>query len=313
MQTPLHPLTRKTFLKLRSDYGFKWLFGSAERAEILKKFLNALFDGEIVVTKVDFHDKEVLPPDEDGKRIVYDAYCTTDTDHHFIVEMQQEFTPHFGKRMVFYMSSGIYRQGESGKSYNFDPVYMIIITDFNMKPLEEQLVNEVVLMERRTHVVFTEDVRMYYLSLECVNNEWEKCESEIERQLYLIKNMEKLNKQSQPYLSGEYDEIFKAAELSSMKKEDIVAYSDSIYKEMEMAETLEYNKGLARAEGRAEGLAQGIAKGITQGIAKGIAQSQKTVAFNLLTLGVDTETISKATGLSVEEILTLQSSSSPAF
>lgn len=313
MQKPLHPLTQRTFLKLTSDYGFKWLFASPERAEILKKFLNALFAGEIVVTKVTFHDKEVLPPNEDGKRIVYDAYCTTDTDHHFIVEMQQEFTPHFGKRMVFYMSSGIYRQGESGKSYNFDPVYMVIITDFNMRPFERQLVNEVVLMERRTHVVFTEDVRMYYLSLECVNSEWEKCESEIERQLYLIKNMEKLNKQSKPYLSGEYKEIFRASELASMKKEDIVAYSDSIYKEMEMAETLEYNKEIARAEGMAQGITKGMAQGIAKGIAKGIAQGQKTVALNLLRLGVDIETISKATGLSAEDILTLQDTSSPAF
>lgn len=50
--------------------------------------------------------------------------------------------------MVFYISSCVFRQGEKGKSYRFNPVYLIVVTDFDMRPLERRLVNEVVLMER---------------------------------------------------------------------------------------------------------------------------------------------------------------------
>lgn len=176
---------------------------------MLRKFLNALFDGKMVVDTITFKDKEVLPPDKNGKRIVYDACCTTTSGYHFIVEMQQEPSVLFGKRMVFYLSSCIFRQGESGGCYKFAPVYLIVITDFDMKPFEMRLVNEIVLMERNIHVSFSEDIKIYFLSLNQVSEEWDNCKSELERRLYIIKNLENLDKESKPYKSGENKEILK--------------------------------------------------------------------------------------------------------
>lgn len=43
MEKNVEELLKKTFLKLRSDYGFKRAFASEENKEVLKKFLNALF------------------------------------------------------------------------------------------------------------------------------------------------------------------------------------------------------------------------------------------------------------------------------
>ena len=262
MKDAIEDLLSKTFIKLRLDYGFKRAFASPEHSEVLRKFLNALFDGEMVVTDITFQDKEVLPPDRNGKRIVYDAYCTTSTGYHFVVEMQKEQSMLFGKRMLFYISSCIFRQGEKGGSFKFDPVYLIVITDFDMKPLKKQLVNEVILMERESHTVFTEDLRIYFLSLSRVSDEWEECSSEIERQLYLIKNMEKLNKASKPYLSGNYDELFKASEISSMAQEDIVAYKNSIMVEMERQSAIDFAIEEGKEEGRLMGLAEGREEGL---------------------------------------------------
>lgn len=180
MEENVEELLKKTFLKLRSDYGFKRAFASEENKEVLKKFLNALFEGKMVVTDVTFQNKEILPPDKNGKRIYYDAYCTTSTNHHFVVEMQRKQSKDFGQRMVFYISSCVFRQGESGKSYRFNPVYLIVITDFDMRPLERRLVNEVVLMERNTHVVFSEDFHIFFLSLARVSKEWDDCRTELE-------------------------------------------------------------------------------------------------------------------------------------
>ena len=248
MKKKIDELLSKTFIKLRSDYGFKRAFGSPEHAEVLKKFLNALFEGKMVVTDISFQNKEILPPDSNGKRIIYDAYCTTSDDYHFVVEMQQEQSELFGKRMVFYISSCIFRQGEIGGSYKFDPVYLIVITDFDMRPFERRLVNEVLLMERNTHVVFTEDFKIFFLSLSQVSDEWEGCRTDLERQLYLIKNMEKLDKDSKPYKTGEYEEMFRASEIASMAAEDIVEYRNSIMIEMERQSALEF----AKEEGREE-------------------------------------------------------------
>lgn len=265
MKDIVDELLNKTFIKLRSDYGFKRAFASPQHAEVLRKFLNALFEGKMEVTEITFQDKEVLPPDRNGKRIIYDVYCTTSTGYHFVVEMQQEQSDLFGKRMVFYISSCIFRQGESGGSYKFDPVYLIVITDFDMKPLEKRLVNEIVLMERHTHTVFTEDFKIYFLSLSQVSDEWENCDSKLEKQIYLIKNMEKLNKESKPYKSGEYQDMFDASEIASMAAEDVVAYRNSIMIEMERQSALEFAKEEGREEGKLEVAREMKKKGITWG------------------------------------------------
>ena len=289
MKNLLDDLLSKTFIKLRSDYGFKRAFASPQNAEVLRKFLNALFEGRMVVTDVTFHDKEVLPPGVGGKRIVYDVYCTTDTGYHFVVEMQQEQSELFGQRMIFYVSSCVYRQGESGGSYRFDPVYLIVITDFDMRQLSPRLVNEVVLMERNTHVVFSEDLKIFFLSLAQVSDDWDDCKSELEKQLYLIKNMENLNKNSKPYQSGEYPEMFNASEIASMAKEDIVSYKNSILYEMEHESALEF------AEKRGE--EKGLAKGLEEGVLK--------VAREMRKAGMSLEDIKRCTSLTSEQISAL--------
>lgn len=241
-------LLNKTFIRLRSDYGFKRAYSSPEHSEVLRKFLNALFEGKMEITDVTFKDKEITPPTQKGKRIYYDAYCTTSTGQHFIVEMQRRPSDFFGKRMVFYISACVFRQGVSGGTYEFSPVYLIVITDFDMQPFEKRLVNEVVLMERETHVIFSEDFKIYFLSMDQVGKEWEDCKTELEKRLYITKNMENLDKKSKPYLTGEYEEMFNAAEIASMAAEDIVEYRTSIMRELEYQSELEYQ----RKEGRKE-------------------------------------------------------------
>ena len=297
MKDKVEELLSKTFISLRSDYGFKRNFSSPEHAEVLMNFLNALFEGKLVVTDITFRDKEVLPPDSNGKRIVYDAYCTTNTGHHFVVEMQRKQSKLFGKRMVFYISSCVFRQGESGGSYNFDPVFLIVITDFDMNPFEKQLVNEVVLMERNTGVVFTEDFKIFFLSLSRVNADWDQCKTELERRLFLVKNMDKLNKESKPYKCGRYADMFKASEIASMAAEDIVAYRNSLRIEMERQSELEF----AKEEGLEEGLQKGMEKGIEEGIEKG----KMDVARRLKQNGMSMGDLMLFTGLSEAQIMEL--------
>ncbi|KYH23747.1 hypothetical protein CLTEP_28290 [Clostridium tepidiprofundi DSM 19306] len=57
---------------------------------------------------------------------------------------------------------------------------------------------------------------------------------------------------------------------------------------------------------REEGIKEGIEKGIKKGIEKGIKEGIFKTAKNLLVMGMDEDTVSKATGLSVEEIKNLK-------
>ncbi len=62
------------FMNLMTDFAFKRLFGSPKRKRLLIRFLNILFaDENLKVEDVTYLDKEILPSDENGKRIVYDS------------------------------------------------------------------------------------------------------------------------------------------------------------------------------------------------------------------------------------------------
>lgn len=159
---------------------------------------------------------------------------------------------------------------------------LIVITDFDMKPFEKRIVNEVVLMERETNVVLTEDFKIFFLSLNQVAKEWEDCETELERRLFLIKNMENLNKNSKPYKSGEYEEMFNASEIASMAAEDLVEYRNSIISEMERESELEYAK--------------------EEGIEKGIEKGKLDVAIRMRKNGFSDGDIMLATGLTEQQI-----------
>lgn len=97
--------------------------------------------------------------------------------------------------------------------------------------------------------------------------------------------MENMDKDSTAYRSGEYEEMFNAAEIASMAAEDIVAYRNSIMVEMERQSALEFAKE--------EGIEQGIEKGKIE------------VAREMKKRGMSPGDIMLFTGLSKELIETL--------
>ena len=71
----------------------------------------------------------------------------------------------------------------------------------------------------------------------------------------------------------------------------------------------QFSAGVARglAEGKSLGLAEGEARGKSLGLAEGSRQKALETARNLLVIGLSIENIAKATGLTVEEVETLNS------
>lgn len=274
-----------TFINVRTDFGFKRLFGTPKNKHILIRFLNALLGNEITVTDVVYHDKEILPSSEKGKRIIYDVYCTSVNEgrHHFILEMQNFFEPPFADRVLYYTAKAISGQGKRGWNYDLSPVITIVFTDFDFGKMKKALVHEMQVADLTTHDVLTEKMRIFLLSLKQMESkDWSDCKNETERLMYLIKNMEKLDKNSEIYKGKEYQDIFDAAETDNMVQEEAVAYSQSLQKLEDIRTTIIYNREEGRAEGRAE--------------------TMRENARRMLENGFNPDIIQKITGLSIEEI-----------
>ncbi len=212
--------------------------------------------------------------------------------------MQKADTPDFGHRVIFYTSAAIVAQGRKGFTYSINPVYSIILTDFDLKWFSKRLIHEVLFMERSSGEVYTEDVKMMFISLRQVKKEWSECSTELERLLYLIKNIHTMDKNNELYRSGDYSDVFEAATLGSLAEEERVEYSKSYWKMKDDEAALEYAKQQAIAEGRAEGRAEGMENGMKKGMEKGILQT----ALKLLKAGVPKDLICQTTGLTPEQL-----------
>lgn len=245
---------KEIFMNIMTDYGFKRLFGSLKFKSILIRFLNIMFEPEgLKVDDVTYHDKEVLPKDADGKRIVYDVYCTSKGENeHFIVEMQQVYHINFENCVMYYLSKGLSEQGKVGEEYILSPVYGIFFVDFYFEHLTKKLVHDFRMMDTGNRQVFSNLLRLLIVCLKEAKPTWEECETQLEKLIYIIKNMHNMDKESKAYKSGEFDEMFEAAKLDSLAAEDMVAYSQSKrrYNDMQLAYKYSYSKG--EAEGRAE-------------------------------------------------------------
>lgn len=69
---------------------------------------------------------------------------------------------------------------------------------------------------------------------------------------------------------------------------------------MKKAEKIGMDIGMQK--GLAKGLEKGLAEGLEKGMAEGLEKGRVETAINLKKMGVDDDIISKASGLSIEEI-----------
>lgn len=287
-------------MNLLSDYGFKRIFGSKERKHLLIRFLNIIFaQDNLIVKDVEYHDKEVLPDDGSGKRIVYDVYCTMNgEDGHVIIEMQRAYHYFFEHRTVYYAAKAIASQGVKGWKYELKPVYSIFLLDFMFGHMARRQFRDVRLIDMESHEQYTDVLRMIFLHLSEVKRDWDECETDCDKILFIIKNMYHMDKESKAYLSGEFYDYFKESEVDNLAKEDFVEYRKSNMRYWEDQAIVDY----ATRKSLDEGLEEGRVQGLEKGLEKGKAQERRSIAKNMKEMGIDINIISQATGLSVEDI-----------
>ena len=302
-----------------TDWGFKRLFGQEFSKDLLINFLNDLFEGEFQIKDVTFKDKEQLGDTNDLRGCIFDIYCVTDDDKHFIVEMQNRWVPFFVNRSIYYASKAFVAQrkkfDEAGVRtailYQFVPVYVVCIMNFMPKEHEvTKFRTDVALREKSSDSIFSDKLRFIYLSLPFFDKSEEECETGFEKWIYVLKYMEVLERLPFTAQKKIFDHLAKLADVRCLSSEEQEKYDESIkaaddyYSGLYGSYVEGEEKGIAkgRAEGIAKGRAEGIAKGRAEGMAKGMAKEKLDTAYRLLSMSLSEAQVSTATELSLEEI-----------
>ena len=275
------------FINPFTDIGFKRIFGQEFSKPLLLDFLNNLLVGERKIENITFLDKE-MPRDIEGERsIIYDVLCETETGEKIIVEMQNQRQPFFKQRSIFYASEAISRQARKGREWRFDikAVYLIAFLNFTLEDIGTTFRTDVALLDMRTKEVFSDKIRLIYLQLPYFNKEADECENDFERWIYVLKNMETINRLPWTAKSAVFKRLEEIAEVRALTKEEQMQYDHALKV---------YRDNYNTFQGAIE-------EGMKEGREEGRADKTKEIAQNMKKMGMSIEQIAQACGISVEE------------
>ena len=122
----------------------------------------------------------------------------------------------------------------------------------------------------------------YFLQLPLFKKEADECENQVERWIYLLKNMETLSRLPWAAQSAVFKKLESIADVGALSRAERLKYDEALKKYRDTISVFEGVRMEGRAEGRKEGLRQ--------------------TARNLKSMGLGIADIQKATGLSEEEI-----------
>lgn len=282
------------YMNLMTDYAFKAVFGSVKNKKITIRFLNRVLNAKDQVTDIVFVDKEKIPYREDGKRVVFDIYCITESGRHIIIEMQRRLQPTFEDRCFLYWSYAMMSQAYRGKGdYHIDDVYGVFVMNFSLQDHEPVPFREVGIYDFTTRERFSDKMKFYFLDLTMMTREkFEDCKTPLERYMFIIKNSERMKEKPEGY--PEFDDLFEALDTTSMACEDVVEYSNSRTRMIEEERDMRIYGNQQREEGLKEGKKEGLKEGK---LSKAIA-----IAKNLLGMNMEPSLVASTCGLDLDQV-----------
>lgn len=303
------------YISLLTDFGFKRIFGTTMNKDLLIDFLNSLFDGEHVITDVQYLNGEQLGDTHTNRRAVFDVYCLTENGEPIIVEMQNVFQEFFKDRSVFYITFPIRDQAPKGTAwdYNLKHVYIVSLLNFDMREPSfnpELDTHTVKLIVEETKQVFYPKLDMKFVELAKFKKTEDQLVTMYDKWKFVLRHLSTLSKRPQALQEKIFEKLFEEAEIAKFCPDDFMAYEDSkkafrdLQNSYETAVKDGFNKGLAegRAEGHAESLAEGHAEGREEGREEGRNERSIEIARKMLAKGRPIEEIMECTDLTSEEI-----------
>ena len=241
--------------------------------------------------------------DQRNKDVLLDLRCTGRDGTVFIVEVQCYRQENLFSRCVGY-AARVYDSGTErgdGQRYDIPPVYFICLLGdgadgFDREgPLwEDRFISEYTFREKTSNDVPAETIFCIFVELNRFRKDLQECGSEEDRWCYALKRVGTLDGLPDGLREDAFERLFRACEIARFDRERRLTYENDMITERDYWNIIDTAARQGRAEGKAEGLAEGKAEGLAEGRIK-IARAFKEQ-------GVAAETISAATGLSIEEV-----------
>lgn len=301
---------KELYIDPRTDFGFKYLFGTPMNKELLIGFLNALFHGTYIIKDLTYLNGEQLGIRKEDRRAIFDVYCETENGEKFIVEMQNVFQQFFKDRSVYYSTFPIREQAKRGDwDYRLESVYTVGILNFVFdedKNSKDYFHHEVKLMDVNTKKVFYDKLTFIYLELPKFTKTEDELETLFEKWIFVLKNLSRLLERPAALQERVFNRLFEAASIARFTPKQLREYEDSVKAYRDIVNAVNTARKEGREEGLEEGLKEGLEKGLKEGLEAGLKKGREKEKMEIVRKmksdGLSDDMIAKYTGLPIEEI-----------
>jgi predicted transposase/invertase (TIGR01784 family) len=283
-----------TFINPKTDYAFKKIFASRDSKGILISFLNAtIYDGHPTIADLEIIDPNLPPKIAGLKDSSLDVKAELADGTLVIIEMQVLNVESFGKRVLYNAAKTYASQLQKGQGYRMlQPVIALTLTDFEMFKNSDRLISRFVYKETTTNTEYIDNhIELVFVELPKFTKELSQVETLTDKWIYFMKYASMLTQV--PPTMDIVPEIHQAFDIANQ-----VNLNPGELEALERQEQFIYDQqGVvikANREGREEGREEGR------------KEAMQAAARQLLDV-LDDETISRTTGLSIEEIGNLRS------
>ena len=295
-------IIKAKYIDLMVDWSFKRVFGTEVNKDILIEFLKVVFP-QFAITDITYIPTEQLGIMEDDRKAIFDVLCKTEDGKTFLVEMQRGAQKHFFERALYYTSFPIMKQGkkaiakekeEGAKPWNFslDGVFFLGILDFKYEQ-DEMTEHRYQLLETKTLKQMTDKLEFVFVEVAKFDKSEDELETDLDKWLYLLKNMSTLLERPAALRDRIFGRLFDVAEYARLDDEERKNYVESMNTARDTYNQIDF----------------ALNKGIGIGLEMGCEKKACEIAQKMITKGLDVDTIADLTGLTKDQILTLEKTS----
>ena len=304
---------------IRFDWAMKRLLRDKANFGVLEGLLTTLLEEPVRIKKL--LESESNQEDEDNKQNRVDLLAENDKNELFLIEIQNNTEFAYFQRMLFGTSKLVTEYINRGQGYDHvRKIYSVNIVYFNLGNGTDvvyhgktefrgihngELLNLSPFQRQKFKVDAVSDLYPEYYILK-VNDfdKWSKVP--LEQWIYFLNTGDIPADATAPGL----EEAREKLRIEHMSKSELAAYYHHLDNVVILRDNIITARGEGKIEGYAEGREEGRKEGREEGRAEGRAEGEKekalAIARNMKSASMPTDMIVQMTGLSADEIATLQ-------
>jgi predicted transposase/invertase (TIGR01784 family) len=288
----------------RIDLAFKKIFGVEENKDLLISLINSIVSEADQVTDITLLNPYNPQNFRNDKLSILDIKAKGFDGKMFNIEIQISDEADYDKRALYYWAKLYTEQLKSSEDYSsLSKAIGIHILNFTSITENDRYHNIFHITEKDTGIRYFKDLELHTIELKKFTSDKEelsdvlkKVKNSLDIWIAFLTRHDLFNKDALPSVvnTASFKKALSVLEVMNFTEDERDAYEGHLKWLMIEANTVR------KAELR------GIEKGREEGREEGREAEKRLIALNLLSKGLDANSISEATGLAIEEILSLK-------